>query len=859
MGRVARTLSSPNTMFSPERSLPFKSHLLSIDGHKMHVIDEGSGPVVVCLHGNPTWSYFYRSVIEGLRDRFRVIAPDHIGCGLSDHPETAHFRAKDRVRHLELLLDELKVEKFSLVMHDWGGPIGTFFAVQHPERIERIVYLNTTLTETFSLPLIIKTAAKPLIGKLITKQTKQFLNFLTELGAAKKLTDEVKAGYYYPYQTPERRTAIWDFVSDIPFDTSHPTYPYLLVLADNFHKLHDIPVQIIWGLKDPCFHKGMLSKVAQHFPKARVLELPNASHLVLEDAPEIAVPLIRNFFLEETPKGPAAVKAISAENSLYTSFRDSAKKFGNDPAVIIPRAFGGALRYEQRSFRELLQKVNRYERGLSELGLRQGDRVLMLVPPGEEFLALSFAVMGRGAVPMYVDPGVGMDNLLKCISDAAPDVFIGSPKAQLLRLKATGLFSRVRFSVVSHDLKFGRHNLSFLNRFSSSAPPPVPSSGTAMIAFTSGATGTPKGVIFTDGMIEAQLKIFSEVFGLKGGRKDLPLLGIFSLFSVSLGIGSVFPPLDPAKPIELDPALITKIINDLGISYSFGSPTLWGKISEYCLREGEKLHPIQTILMAGAPVPVEVISRVQQILPQGAAYTPYGATEALPVTTISAKALLDQKRESAISGEIGTLVGKPVPGVRIRIIRSINEGIGTIRDAQDLPALSIGEIIVSGKNVSQAYLNRPDANRIGKISDGDSFWHRMGDVGYLGSDGSLYFCGRKSHIVESSDKTYYSVPTERVFNQHPRVRRSALVGLGTPPTPGIVVEPLPQSSPLSDSDVSAFVEELKALGATDPLTSPITRFFFHPSFPVDGRHNAKIFREKLSAWATTLGHGRCRE
>lgn len=251
--------------------------------------------------------------------------------------------------------------------------------------------------------------------------------------------------------------------------------------------------------------------------------------------------------------------------------------------------------------------------------------------------------------------------------------------------------------------------------------------------------------------------------------------------------------------------------------------------------------------MAGAPVTRETLKRVCRLAAKGEVFTPYGATEALPVTLISASEIFYTKAQCAKGGELGTLVGKPLAGVEVRIIEVEDRPLGT-NNLTPLAPLEIGEIIVRGPNVSPAYYQRPEADAAGKIKDGSSFWHRMGDMGYLDEAGNIYFCGRKAHAVYSGQKTLYSIPTEKVFNEHPRVKRSALVSLGENKGAGIVIEPEAGFLPESAAEREKFISELKQLGSASAVSADIKHFFFHPSFPVDGRHNAKIFRDKLSLW-----------
>ena len=496
--------------------------------------------------------------------------------------------------------------------------------------------------------------------------------------------------------------------------------------------------------------------------------------------------------------------------------------------------------------------INKYQRGLTELGLEKGDRVLMLVSPGTNFLALSYAVIGRGAIPFFLDPGMGKEKLFKCIEDIAPDVFIGTQKAQLLRIFKKKIFSSLKFYITANDWAItGGPTLSFLKKFSFKPLPPVETASPCLVAYTSGATGTPKGVEFTNEMMARQQKIFTEIFDMEAGAKDLPLLPIFSLYNLANGVCSVFPPVNPAKPLSLDPPKIVKIVNDLRISYSFGSPTLWKKISEYCTRSRQTLKTLKKVFMAGAPVSHETIERVESILEDGIAYTPYGSTEALPVTLIESEDILKLQEEAAVTGEIGTLVGKAINGVNLKIIKPLDREIESFTKVKELKNYEIGEVIVSGENVSPRYYDHEQGTVLAKIPDKNGFWHRMGDMGYLDNDNRLYFCGRKAHIVNDGGETLYSVPVEKIFNKHSKVSRSALVELNSGAA-ALVVEPLPQHWPETEVEKEKFRKELKALAITNKNTKGINKFFFHHSFPVDGRHNAKIFRDELGIWASKL-------
>ncbi|NBW87500.1 MAG: peptide synthase, partial [Planctomycetia bacterium] len=469
-------------------------------------------------------------------------------------------------------------------------------------------------------------------------------------------------------------------------------------------------------------------------------------------------------------------------------------------------------RYEAITFAALAARISAYESGLAAAGLRAAERVIMLVTPGVDFLALSYAVMGRGAVPVFIDPGMGVDAVVACMREAEPSGFIGVPKAHLLRLRAAELFRSLRFRVVAGRLPvFGATRARDLGQPAAGPPDPVSrqADDAALVAFTSGATGRPKGVVFTNRMLAEQLAVFRGQFGFRRGDQDLPLLPVFSLFTAALGVGSIFPPLDPSRPLALDPAQVVRVMRDLGNQTSFGSPTLWSQLAEYCRRTGTSLPQLRRVFMAGAPVSQATLDLVSAACPEAESFTPYGATEALPVTVAAAADLRQDPPLLALSGEQGTPVGRAIAGVSLRVVDPVSANNATL---VDVPQRVIGEIVVSGVTVSREYLARPEATAASKVRDGDRIWHRMGDMGYLDGSGQLYFCGRRAHLVATPERVFHSVPVENVFNRHLHVCRTALVGVGG--QPALVVEP--RSRTLGAEARQRLAGELRALGVGDP-------------------------------------------
>jgi acyl-CoA synthetase (AMP-forming)/AMP-acid ligase II len=371
-----------------------------------------------------------------------------------------------------------------------------------------------------------------------------------------------------------------------------------------------------------------------------------------------------------------------------------------------------------------------------------------------------------------------------------------------------------------------------------------------VVAFTSGSTGIPKGVVFTHGLIKAQIALLRDVVGYTAGGIDLPGLYVFALYDPALGVTAVIPDMDPSKTAEVNPATVVESIQTHGVTSSFGSPTIWARVARHCREHEIRLRSLKRISMFGAPVSPDLIAQYGDILEGGEVYTPYGATEALPVTMIEGREILDQTAALTAAGR-GTCVGRPIAGNTVRIIRIVEEPIPEWDEALVLPDGEVGEVAVKGPVVTRTYLHRPVQTAAAKIRQGDEVWHRMGDLGYFDPEGRLWFCGRKGHRVETAEGLLLPVQCEAIFNQHPDVARSAVVGVGPrdQQRPVLIVEPRPGAWPATKAARRAFRAELLALGAAHEVTRPIRDVLYHRDLPVDVRHNAKIQRERLVPWA----------
>jgi acyl-CoA synthetase (AMP-forming)/AMP-acid ligase II len=546
---------------------------------------------------------------------------------------------------------------------------------------------------------------------------------------------------------------------------------------------------------------------------------------------------------------------------------DTAARVPYRPAIVFPagRTRAGRARYTQLTFQQLNEESDRYAHALSAYGIARGERTLVLVHVGPAFLALTFALIKIGAVPVFVDPGLLRRDLrafLRCVSETEPVNFIGVPAAHVLRL----LFARA-FRTVRRHITAGRRWFwggARLDALHTEIREPFPVAATApddecAVAFTSGSTGIPKGVVFTHGILRAQIDILRDEVGYVDGGIDLPGLYIFALYNPALGVTTIFPDMDPAKTAQIDPARVVESIQTYGVHTSFGSPTIWRIVAGYCEAHDIVLPSVVRILMAGAPVSPSLIARCRAILPNGEVYTPFGATEALPITSIAGREILEETAALTERGR-GTCVGRPTAGTTIRVIRIADDPIPTWDDTLVLPDGEVGEIVTKGPVVTHTYLHRPDQVAATKIRQGDEVWHRMGDLGYIDPQGRLWFCGRKRHRVETAQGLLLPVQCEAIMNQHPRAARTAVVGVGPRgrQRPVLVVEPRPGAWPATRAARQQFVDELLALGAAHPITRPIRDVLFYRDFPVDVRHNAKIRRETLAVWAARQLGGRAR-
>ncbi|MEY4307195.1 MAG: hypothetical protein RJA95_563 [Verrucomicrobiota bacterium] len=512
----------------------------------------------------------------------------------------------------------------------------------------------------------------------------------------------------------------------------------------------------------------------------------------------------------------------------------------------------GAVRHEVRTFRQLDQESDGAAGRFTEAGITAGDRVLLAVRPGHDLIVGMFGLLKLGAIPVAIDPGMGWSAFLTCVRRSRPTALVGVNAAIWLSYLPFAAFRTLRHRVTVGDSAWRR-------ALAAVSPTPRPLADvrpdtSAAILFTSGSTGAPKGVSYTHGMFDAQIELVRATYDIRPGETDMAMLPLFALFNPALGTTTVTPLLDPSRPLAADPAPLVAALIAEKVTCSFGSPAIWGKVADHCEAKGLKLPDLRRLLIAGAPVSGELLAKLRVIAPHCVTHTPYGATECLPVTTITADELLGEARQLALRGQ-GTCVGRPVSGVELRVIRETDGPIATLAEAAQCAPGEIGEIIATGPSVTREYDGLPEATRLAKIADGDRVWHRMGDLGTLDASGRLFFLGRRVEAVRTADGDLPTEALEPAFRQHPHVFRCALIGLGAAPgqTPALVVEPRAGHFPESDVARAAFIKELRSVASVHPQAERVKHIVFQRALPVDVRHNAKIHRLRLAQdWTARL-------
>ena len=777
---------------------------------------------LLCVHGNPTWSYLWRRLAAAAPPGWRVLAVDQLAMGWSQRLPAPRTLAQ-RVDDLGRLTAALGVTgPVVTVAHDWGGPVSLGWALAHRDQLRAVVLTNTAVHQPADHrgPAMIRLAHLPGVRQLTCVTTPTFVRATTALSRPALATD-VRHAFAAPYATADRRTAVGDFVADIPFADGHPSRPALDEIAEGLRSL-DVPALLLWGPRDPVFGEAHLRDLRERLPQADLHRYEGASHLVAEDAPQYADDLLR--WVGDLAKPCAAMPVGPQRPPLWAAIDE--RRADLSPAVV---EVGGV----RVSWAQLHRRVVAVAGGLVAAGVGPGDRVALLVPPSADLTAAVYAVWRAGAVVVVADRGLGLRGMGRALRAASLDHVIGTPQGLLaaaaMRLPGTRIATR--------PAPGAAYDLVGLARTGGPLPD-VDDAAQCAVVFTSGATGPPKGVAYRHHQVQAQVALIRDTYALTRDDRLVAAFAPFAIYGPALGIASVVPDVDVTKPAMLTAAALADAVAAVDATVVFASPAALRNVVATADRlkalQRNDLQVVRLVMSAGAPVGLSLLRRVQEVLPGAALHTPYGMTEALPVTDVSLTELV-----AAGAGD-GICVGRPLAGVDVRVSPLSSSGAADAA-LTDRPGVS-GEICVRAPHVKDRYDALWATQR---RSARDAGWHRTGDVGHLDDEGRLWVEGRLQHVVTTATGPLTPVGPEQRVEALPEVRAAAVVGIGPVGAQAVAVVVVldggTSRTPVAGLELT---DRVRAVAGVD-----VAAVLVRDALPVDIRHASKVDRAAVGRWA----------
>ncbi|WP_444951153.1 alpha/beta fold hydrolase [Micromonospora ureilytica] len=792
---------------------------------------------LLCVHGNPTWSYLWRHLLARFAQAdappWRVIAVDHLDMGFSERTGTVRGLAQ-RIDDLSTVTDALGLTgPVVTVGHDWGGSISLGWALRHRDQLRGVVLTNTAVHQPAgsAAPALIRLARLPGVLPAVTVRTPTFLQATLAL-ANPWLPEAVRQGYLAAYRTVDRRAAIGGFVADIPLHADHPSWPALQGVAQNLHTLAQTPTLLLWGPRDPVFGAAHLRDLRERLPHAQLHRFEGAGHLVTEDA-DVADAVAQ--WLVDLDRPPAGLPATPTPAAPWRPlWAELAARAEDRSVALVELAQNG----RQVSWALLWQRIREIAAGLSAWGVRPGDRVALLVPPGADLTAAVYACLRIGAVIVVADPGLGLAGMNRAMRSADPAYLVavgrGLAAARALRWPGRRLGAGPGAAV------FGALTLGKLARLGADVnelPAPPGPDDDAAVLFTSGSTGPAKGVVYTHRQLATMRDALSDV-GVSADAGIVAAFAPFALFGPALGAPSAIPDMSVTSPRTLTATALAEATAAVDAASVFASPAALRNVIDtgdaLDDRQRTALEGVTLLLSAGAPVPAALLTQARALMPKAQPHTPYGMTEVLPVTDITLDEIADTE-----PGD-GVCVGRPLPGVQVAIA-ALNATGTPAEQPGCVPGLT-GEILVRAGHTKDRYDALWLTERNSSRNPG---WHRTGDVGYLDSDGRLWVQGRLAHIIVTSDGVLTPVGIEQQVESLPQIARAAVVGVGPPGVTQVVV--VAETTPGARRARLASRELIDAVRTV--ATPPIAAVLVVPDLPTDIRHNSKIDRTRLRHWA----------
>jgi len=810
------------------------------EGRTWHVLDNGvENPRVtlLCVHGNPTWSYLWRGLLASAPDDVRVIAVDHLDMGFSERTGTVR-RLEQRIDDLDALTEQLGLKgPVVTVAHDWGGPISLGWADSHKDQLAGVVLMNTAVHQPAgaSAPSLIRLVRSRGILRTVCLITPMFIRGTMMLGRPRP-AKAIRGAYEAPYRSAGRRSAIATFVEDIPLESTHPTYDVLARVANDLDGLQDTPALLLWGPSDPVFSELYLRDLTDRLPNAEVHRFVGKSHLLPEDA-DVGSAIYP--WLDSIDRPSETSSPPDEREPLWASLDLRA----DDGEVAIVE-MSGSGQEATITFAELHSNVSDVAAGLADLGVAKGDRIGMLVPPGIDLAVCIFAAWRIGAVVVLVDAGLGLKGMGRALKSANPAFLMGIPKALAAARTMSWPGRRISTDEVSPQQAKMLGVISSLTdlreRGRGRQSPPTPSAlDVAAVGFTSGATGPAKGVVYRHHQLQAQRDAIKKLYDISSSDSLVAAFGPFALLGTLMGITSAVPDMKVTEPGSLTAGSLAAAVHAVEATLVFASPAALRNVvatrNQIDDSQISDMEGVRLLLSAGAPVPASVLRSARELLPNAEAHTPYGMTEVMPVADIS----LDEI-EAAGEGE-GVCVGQPVEGVDVAISALDATGLptGELSRADGI----VGEVCVRATHMRDGYDKLWATDNAASHPEG---WHRTGDVGHFDAEGRLWIEGRLGHVVTTALGPITPIGIEHAVGNLDEVALAAVVGVGPAGVQQVVVVVMPSGGTkrtgLADESLSDMVRD-KA-GQVD-----VAAVLIAPSLPVDRRHNSKIDRARIARWA----------
>ncbi len=940
------------------------------------LVEQGLEPIgtILCVHGNPTWSYLWRTVLDaGVNERapWRVVAVDQIDMGYSERThldlEGERRSLTDRIADLgdftkALGLDETDKPVVTLA-HDWGGLVSFGWALEHREILSGVMLTNTAVYHDGieNIPAALRLALG--VHEWGTHDSTAFID--VTLGLAQNegrlpapgsagagaldgalpqpvgqqpkrlypspLNEAIYRTYRAPYAHSAWREGVRNFVGDIPTGTDIPSYTPMQRIAEQIRDL-DVPAFFQWGTKDPVFQRRYLFDLMERMPQAKVHRYEKASHLVIEDY-DIASPMIswlaQTFgTLEDGMLVPArnaeaehraararrhgltageGATAEGTEGTVPAAFRPmlaALTERANDASTAVvdmdPKGDGTSVSVTL-TWAELNQQVNAAATRLHALGVRPGDRVNLMVPPGARMPTLIYACMKLGAVIVVADTGLGIPGLTRALKGANPSFLVGIPAA--LSAARTLLWPGVRISVEPlgsvQEKLLGVAGSVFTAPAADGTPgapvptppvvefpSPVPDADAAVL-YTSGSTGPAKGVVYTQRQLAGMRDAIANTYGFAPGSGLVAGFAPFALLGPALGATSVTPTMDVTRPKTLTASALASAAAAIDASVVFASPAALVNVvataDELNAEQRAALAKVQTVLSAGAPIPVPLLEALSVLVPNASLHTPYGMTEGLPVTDVSFEMIRQAIAEGTpnAAGEVldpfardGVCVGFAVYGAAVAIAPLLQDG--SVADELTHEPGVTGEILVSAPHVKDRYDTLWVTEEQSISTPG---WHHTGDVGHLDASGRLWVEGRLAHVLLTSQGVLTPVAAEQSAESLPEVRRAALVAVGPAGTaaPVLVIEasantaalearqsasglkralldrvPGARRFPIAEGVAPFELSQLVRQKVAEDTGVELAAVLVVHEHPTDIRHNSKIDRPALGEWASKV-------